>query len=80
MGSGSLQEHHIRFRSAGGSDDLANRVSLCVGHHLGLLHEGKVRCSGRAPAELKWDLGVARGVESFLVYEGETRIGGSATR
>jgi hypothetical protein len=83
MGTGRLQVHHIRFRSAGGSDEPSNLTVQCVGHHLGLLHEGKVRCSGRAPDGLRWELGVigaevAGGLEPFLIYEGETRIGGAA--
>jgi hypothetical protein len=32
--------HHIVFRSAGGSDDPTNLVSLCPGHHLHGVHMG----------------------------------------
>jgi hypothetical protein len=78
IGTGRLQAHHVHFRSAGGADDPPNLTTQCVGHHLGLLHEGKMRCSGRAPDELRWEMGMGRGLEPFLVYEGETRIGGVA--
>jgi len=58
MGSGRLQEHHIVFRSEGGAlNDPGNLTTLCVGHHLGLLHEGKIRCSGRAPDAIRWEMG-----------------------
>ena len=30
----NLHEHHIVFRSAGGSGELENRVTLCAVHHL----------------------------------------------
>jgi hypothetical protein len=78
MGAGRLEDHHIRFRSAGGSDDPANRTTVCVGHHK-LIHEGLVRVRGRAPDELIWELGVSPGREPFLIYANERRIGGCAT-
>jgi hypothetical protein len=30
----------VLFRSAGGSDDLANLTSLCAAHHQRCVHEG----------------------------------------
>lgn len=77
MGSGRLEDHHVTFRSVGGSDDLTNRTGVCHGHHK-LIHEGIVRVSGRAPDDLIWELGVASGRKPFLVYSNERRIGGSA--
>src|SRR5437016_2531326 len=35
--------HHIQFRSAGGSDEPENLVSLCAAHHLQCVHNGWVR-------------------------------------
>jgi len=29
----NLHAHHVLFRSAGGSDDLANLTTLCAAHH-----------------------------------------------
>ncbi len=49
--------HHIIPRSAGGTDDEWNLVSLCAGHHLHGVHMGWVRVSGRAPDGLTWELG-----------------------
>ena len=45
----NLHDHHIRFRSAGGSDALENRITLCAFHHLRGVHAGIVRCSGGRP-------------------------------
>ena len=57
----NLQDHHVRFRSAGGGDELENRTTLCAWHHLRGVHAGTVRCSGRAPAALRFELGVRGG-------------------
>ena len=78
VGTGRLQEHHVEFRSRGGTDAMWNRTTLCVGHSLGLIHEGKVRCSGEAPDALRWEMGTAPGLRPFLVYAGESRIAGAA--
>jgi hypothetical protein len=50
----------IVFRSAGGSDELCNRTTLCAWHHHRGIHAGIVRCTGDAPAGLRFDLGVRR--------------------
>jgi hypothetical protein len=76
VGSGRLHEHHIEFRSAGGADkDPGNLTALCPGHHLGLLHRGLIRCTGRAPDGLMWEMGLEDGKEPFLVYVGERLTG-----
>ncbi len=54
----NLQDHHVRFRSAGGSDDPSNRTTLCAWHHLRGVHAGTIRCAGEAPDTLVFDLGV----------------------
>jgi hypothetical protein len=48
--------HHIEFRSAGGSDDPSNLVSLCAAHHLRGVHMGRLRVGGKAPDGLRWEL------------------------
>ncbi|MBI3448617.1 MAG: HNH endonuclease [Acidobacteria bacterium] len=79
LGSGRLQEHHVVFRSEGGAlRDPSNLTTLCVGHHLGLIHEAKMLCSGRAPDALRWEMGIERGVAPFLIFAGESRVGGAA--
>ena len=42
----NLHDHHIIFRSAGGSNALTNRTTLCAAHHLRGVHAGVVRCRG----------------------------------
>jgi hypothetical protein len=74
VGTGRLHEHHIRFRSAGGTEEASNLTTLCTGHHLGLLHEGRMRCSGLAPDDLIWELGIEPGRGPFQVFRGEARV------
>jgi hypothetical protein len=64
----NLHDHHIRFRSAGGSDALENRVALCAFHHLRGVHAGRLRCTGRAPGGLTWQLGIRPAVTPLLSY------------
>jgi hypothetical protein len=72
----NLHDHHVQFRSAGGSDALDNRVSLCAFHHLRGVHAGRMRCTGRAPDGLKWQLGIRRGAPPLLSYRsGDVRSG-----
>jgi hypothetical protein len=64
----NLHDHHVRFRSAGGSDAPENRVTLCAFHHLRGVHAGRVRCTGRAPDGLRWQLGIRAGAPPLLSY------------
>jgi 5-methylcytosine-specific restriction endonuclease McrA len=52
----NLHDHHIRFRSHGGSDAESNRTTLCAWHHLRGVHGGRLRLSGRAPDRLQFEL------------------------
>ncbi len=67
---GNLQDHHIRFRSAGGSNALSNRTTLCAAHHQRGVHAGRLRCSGSAPEALRFELGVRPGQPPLLTYAG----------
>jgi hypothetical protein len=64
----NLHVHHVAFRSAGGSDELSNRVTLCAFHHLRCLHAGILRISGRAPDELVFELGLRAGAPPLARY------------
>jgi hypothetical protein len=71
----NLHDHHVCFRSAGGSNALANRVTLCAGHHLRGVHAGVVRISGRAPERLRFELGVRSGRPPLVAYRsGDVRV------
>ena len=64
----NLHDHHIRFRSAGGSDDPANRTTLCAWHHLRGVHAGTVRCAGTAPQALHFALGLRANQPPLATY------------
>jgi hypothetical protein len=64
----NLHDHHIRFRSAGGSDNLANRTTLCAFHHLRGIHAGQLRCVGSAPDGLRWEMGIRPGQRPLMAY------------
>ena len=72
----NLHDHHVVFRSAGGSDALANRTTLCAWHHLRGVHAGRVRCAGSAPNALRFELGIRAGRRSLLVYGPGERVSG----
>jgi hypothetical protein len=57
----NLHDHHLLFRSRGGGNTRDNRVTVCAWHHLHGLHGGRVRAWGRAPARVRWELGVEAG-------------------
>ena len=64
----NLHDHHIRFRSAGGSDAPGNRITLCAFHHQRCLHAGILRVQGRAPAGLVFELGASPGRAPLARY------------
>ena len=53
--------HHMQYRSAGGSDEMKNQISLCAPHHLRGVHMGRVRIRRESPGRLRWELGVGEG-------------------
>ena len=59
----NLQNHHIHFRSARGSDEAWNRVTLCAFHHLRGVHAGRARVRGQAPEGLVFELGLRDGAK-----------------
>jgi hypothetical protein len=66
------------FRSAGGSDALSNRTTLCAWHHLRGVHAGIIRCAGEAPDNLTFELGLRAAGPPLTRYRGEQRISGLA--
>jgi hypothetical protein len=58
--------HHVKFRSAGGGDEESNRIALCAAHHLQCIHNGWVLVTGKAPHQLRWQLGVRPGRPALL--------------
>jgi len=70
----NLDDHHVQYRSAGGSDDLSNRTTLCAWHHLRGVHAGMMRCLGEAPDHLVFELGVRAGRPPLVRYSAERRL------
>ena len=54
----TLEDHHIVFRSRGGTNEQSNRVAICKTHHAHGIHEGRMRATGRAPDGILWELGL----------------------
>lgn len=54
----NLEDHHVTYRSRGGSNRPSNRVTLCRFHHQRGEHGGLLRCRGSAPLGLRWRLGI----------------------
>jgi hypothetical protein len=65
---GNLHDHHVAYRSQGGSDELENRTTLCAWHHQRGEHAKRVRCRGRAPGGRRFELGCAPGRAPLARY------------
>jgi hypothetical protein len=70
----NLHRHHLEFRSAGGSDDPENCTTLCAAHHLRGIHAGIIRCRGRAPNGLRFELGLRPDGPPLAVYDPGERL------
>lgn len=71
----ALHDHHVKFRSRGGSNRLENRVAVCVWHHqLGIHGDGSVVVHGYAPDRLFWQLGCKAGRQPLLRLEGDRYV------
>jgi hypothetical protein len=73
---GNLHDHHLQFRSHGGTNARENRVAVCAWHHLRGIHAGLVRASGTAPREVRWELGLRAGQPPLLRFVGDTYVRG----
>jgi hypothetical protein len=72
----NLHDHHLVFRSRGGGNGRANRITLCVWHHLRGIHAGRVRAEGGAPDSVAWEIGVRTGHRPLLRLVGERYVAG----
>ncbi len=71
----NLNDHHITYRSNGGSDDLPNRTTACVAHHFHCLHDnGYIIVKGTAPDKLVIAMGVRAGKPPFALFVNGKRI------
>jgi hypothetical protein len=74
----NLHDHHIVFRSRGGTNARDNRVTVCAWHHLRGLHQGRVRARGTAPDDITWQLGCRPAGAPLLVTVGDRYVAGGA--
>jgi hypothetical protein len=73
-GRRNLHDHHIRFRSLGGDNAQENRATVCAWHHLRGIHGGRVRAWGSAVDDVRWELGLRRGVPPLLRFNGDRYV------
>jgi hypothetical protein len=64
----NLHDHHVQFRSQGGSDELDDRITLCAFHHQHCLHAGLLRVAGTAPNGLVFEIALRAGGSPLLRY------------
>ena len=69
-GRRDVTPHHLRFRSAGGGDELENVASVCSWCHLFGIHGGRIRAHGTAQL-IHWELGPRE--QPCLVVHGRER-------
>ncbi len=67
----NLHDHHIIARSAGGSNELTNRTTLCAWHHLRAIHGGLANASGEAPDGINWELGLRESQPPLMRLRGD---------
>ncbi len=67
----NLNDHHILFRSRGGTNARWNRIAICAAHHLHGIHDATIRATGTAPDHVEWQLGVRWGAAPLLTYVGD---------
>ncbi len=70
----NLHTHHIRYRSHKGGDEDENLVTLCAFHHLRGEHAAVLRIRGRAPAELRFELGLRSEGPPLVTYASGDRL------
>lgn len=71
----ALHDHHVKFRSQGGSNRLEDRLTVCVWHHQVAIHGGRtVIVRGHAPDRLSWQLGGGPGRAPLLRLEGDRYV------
>jgi hypothetical protein len=69
-----LHDHHIVFRSRGGTDDEDRRLAACVFCHLRLIHGGFIRVSGKVSEGVVVELGTAGGEPPLSGWVRERRV------
>jgi len=64
-----LNDHHIKYRSHGGGDELPNNTTACNAHHKHCIHDNHyITVSGTAPDNLIIAMGVESGRAPFALF------------
>jgi hypothetical protein len=69
-----VEQHHVRYRSAGGTNDHSNITAICPWHHGQGIHTGRIQLSGTAPLHLSWVFRLEPGRKEFAYYKGQQRV------
>jgi len=70
----ATREYHVLYECGGEDGGGENLVRVCATHLL-ILRRGWVRVRGRAPGQLRWELGVRKGRPPLQVFEPPARRG-----
>jgi hypothetical protein len=70
----NLHDHHVQYRSHGGTNVRANRITVCAQHHLHGIHGRTVRAWGSAPEAVHWELGTRAGAPPLLHLVGDRYV------
>ena len=64
-----LTDHHIKYRSRGGGDELSNNTGACRQHHQHCIHDNHyITVTGTAPDNLTIAMGVEGGRSPFALF------------
>jgi len=64
-----LNDHHIKYRSHGGGDELPNNIGACRQHHQHCIHDNHyITISGTAPDNLVIAMGIESGRPPFAIF------------
>jgi hypothetical protein len=69
-----LHDHHVMYRSQGGSNDRSNRVPICAAHHHHGIHRGVIRAYGKADEGITWQIGSWRGRGPLMVLRDDVYV------
>ncbi|MHC9542599.1 MAG: HNH endonuclease [Vulcanimicrobiota bacterium] len=74
-----LTDHHIKYRSRGGGDELSNNTGACRQHHQHCIHDNHyITVTGTAPDNLTIAMGVEGGRSPFALFINGRRKAGES--
>jgi hypothetical protein len=70
----NLHDHHVNYRSHGGSNMLWNRMTVCPWHHHRGIHRCVIRARGRVGEGISWHIGLWRGHGPLMVTRDDVYV------